>query len=120
MPKNQKSAEERRRARRTVVQESFNLFLVVPEWQGMSRLYLKDISRIGISFHAEREGLKAGQKFEARLYMSPAFYLPLKCEVIRAGKGEVAAEFPDTGAAEAIAKLQDFFDSAAEHGVLVD
>ncbi|HEY8279544.1 MAG TPA: hypothetical protein VIH99_07975, partial [Bdellovibrionota bacterium] len=56
------SGEERRRARRTIIQESFNLFLVIPESLGMARIYMRDISRLGLSFRTEMDiGVKQGQ-----------------------------------------------------------
>lgn len=118
-----KSGEERRRARRTVVLESFNLFLVVPELFGMSRIYLRDLSAVGLSFRSELEiPVKSGQKFQARLYLNPAFYLPLDCRVVRASTGEVAVDFesPTAGAAQALGRLQDFLELAVDHGVLVE
>ena len=121
MAKNKGSADERRRARRTLVQESFNLFLVIPEVHGMVRIYMRDISKVGLCFRTEMEGdFRSGQKFKARMYLNPAFYLPLECKVIRVSGGEVAVEFPETGAGQAIAKLQEFFDAAEEHGVLAE
>jgi hypothetical protein len=120
MPKTNR-AEERRRARRTMVQESFNLFLVIPDIQGMVRIYMRDISGIGLCFRSEMESdFKPGQSFKARLYMNPGFYLPLDCRVIRVSGGEVAVEFPGSGSGEAISRLQDFFDAAEKHGVLVE
>jgi len=120
--KSSKSVDERRRARRTIVQESFNLFLVIPEIHGMVRIYLRDLSRIGLCFRTEVDSpdFKEGQKFKARMYLSPAFYLPVDCKIVRVLKGEVAVEFPDTGSAIAIGKLQEFFEAAEEHGVLVE
>lgn len=116
-----KTVDERRKAKRTIVQESFNLFLVLPELHGMVRIYLRDISRIGLCFRSEVETkFTIGQKFKARLYLSPAFYLPLECLVVRVSGVEVAVEFPETGSGEAVAKLQEFFESAEVHGVLVE
>ena len=113
-------ADERRRARRTIVQESFNLFLVLPELHGMVRIYLRDISKIGLCFRSEMEGtFTMGQKFKARVYLSPAFYLPLDCKVVRVIGEEVAVEFTEAGAGIALGKLQEFFEAAEEHGVLV-
>ncbi len=113
-------ADERRKARRTIVQESFNLFLVLPELHGMVRIYLRDISKIGLCFRAEIEPtFQMGQRFKARVYLSPAFYLPLECKVVRVTSGEVAVEFPEDGAGLALGKLQEFFEAAEEHGVLV-
>lgn len=117
------SGEERRRARRTVVQESFQLFLVIPEAIGMARIYMKDISRLGLSFRADMDfGLKNGQAVSARVYLNPAFYLPLKAKVVRLTATEVGMEFsqPDDPAIKAISLLQDFFEAAEKSGVLVE
>jgi hypothetical protein len=121
--KKQASGEDRRRARRTVVQESFHLFLVIPPIHGMVRIYMRDISRLGLCFRLEMEcDIRSGQKFQARLYINPAFYLPLECVVVRAQPDEVAVEFlePDSPAAQAVGKLQDFFESAESAGILVE
>lgn len=123
-PKQKKeSGEERRRARRTVIQESFNLFLVIPEALGMVRIYMRDISKLGLSFRTEVEtGLKQGQEIKARVYINPAFFLPVDCRVVRLGSSEVGVEFtkPNQAATQAIALLQDFFDAAEKAGVLVE
>lgn len=121
--KSELSGDERRQARRMAVQESFNLFLVLPSLHGMVRIYMRDISRLGLSFRSEMDSnLTKGQKVSARLYTNPAFYLPLECEVVRVGKGEVAVQFsePTSPAALAVSKLQDFLDSAEKAGVLVE
>jgi len=114
---------ERRRARRTIIQESFNLFLVIPESLGMARIYMRDLSKLGLSFRTEMDlGLKQGQELSARVYINPAFYLPVDCKVVRLGNAEVGMEFihasqPST---QAIALLQDFFDAAESVGVIVE
>jgi hypothetical protein len=121
MPK--KPVDERRRAQRTEVRESFNLFLVVPELYGMARIYLRDISAVGLAFRTEMDGSVAqGQVFQARIYLNPAFYLPLECRVVRVQGGEVAVDFTNhaAGPVRAIAKLQDFFEAAEESGVAVE
>ncbi len=116
-----KTGEERRRSKRTVVQESFNLFLVVPELHGMSRIYIRDISSCGLCFHTElKHGLKEGQEVEARCYLNPGFYLPLDCKVVRVQGDEIALEFAEAGAGLAIGKLQEFFESAEKYGVMVE
>lgn len=117
------SGEERRRARRTVIQESFNLFLVIPEALGMVRIYMRDISKLGLSFRTEMEtGLKQGQELKARIYINPAFFLPVECKVVRLGSAEIGVEFTkaDHPSAQAIGLLQDFFDAAEKAGVLVE
>jgi len=116
-------AEERRRAKRTVVRESFSLFLVIPEALGMARIYIRDLSRLGLSFRPEIDcGLSQGQQFEARLYLNPAFYLPVNCRVVRLTASEVGVEFvkPQDGAVKAVGLLQDFFEAAEVSGVLVE
>lgn len=115
--------DERRKSRRMSVQESFNLFLVIPSVHGMVRIYMRDLSAGGLCFRSEVEtDLKSGQKVSARLYINPAFYLPLDCEVVRVGNAEIAVRFlePASPAAKAVALLQDFFDQAEEAGVLVE
>ncbi len=117
------SGEERRRARRTIIQESFNLFLVIPESLGMARIYMRDISKLGLSFRTEMDiGLKDGQLLKARVYINPAFFLPVECKVVRLGNSEVGVEFtnPAHSSAHAIALLQDFFDAAEKAGTLVE
>jgi len=115
--------DERRRAQRTEVRESFNLFLVVPELYGMARIYLRDISAVGLAFRTEFDvPLAPGQIFQARIYLNPGFYLPLECRVIRSLAGDVAVDFANhaAGPVLAIAKLQEFFDAAEEAGVAVE
>ncbi|MGE3262599.1 MAG: PilZ domain-containing protein [Bacteriovoracia bacterium] len=122
--KNKKEVQdERRKAQRMAVQESFNLFLVIPSVHGMVRIYMRDLSATGLCFRSEMEtDLAQGQKVSARLYINPAFYLPLECVVVRVGKGEVAVQFLDaeSPAVKAVAHLQSFFDSAESAGVLVE
>jgi hypothetical protein len=117
------SGEERRRARRTIIQESFNLFLVIPESLGMARIYMRDISKLGLSFRTEMDlGLKQNQELKARVYINPAFFLPVECKVVRLGNSEIGVEFtnPDHPSAHAISLLQDFFDAAEKAGTLVE
>jgi PilZ domain len=117
------SGEERRRARRTVIQESFNLFLVIPEALGMARIYLRDVSKLGLSFRSEMDvGLKKDQVITARVYLNPAFYLPIEAKVMRVQGSEFGVEFqqPDHAAVRALAILQDFIDAAEKSGVLVE
>lgn len=122
-PSKKDSHDERRKAQRLAVQESFNLFLVIPALHGMVRIYMRDISRLGLCFRPEMEtSLAQGQELEARLYINPAFYLPLECRVVRVMKAEVAVEFvePDSPAARCVGRLQDFLDSAIDAGVSVE
>ena len=114
-----RSGEERRRAKRLSVQDSFSLFLVLPEVHGMVRIYLKDVSRLGLLFATDQvQDFKPEQKLSLRIYTSPAFYLPVKARVVRVGEDSVAIEFtnPEEKSVQALAKLLDFLDLAAEAG----
>lgn len=123
-PKTKKdSPEDRRRARRTVIQESFNLFLVIPKALGMARIYMRDISKLGLSFRAEMEtGLKQGQEVNGRVYINPAFYLPVELRVVRVNGEDIGVEFrePQSPPVLALGLLQDFFESAEKAGTLVE
>jgi hypothetical protein len=117
------SGEERRRARRTVIQESFNLFLVIPESLGMARIYMRDISKLGLSFRCELPlDLKMGQELSSRVYLNPAFFLPIDCRVVRISGSDFGVEFmkPEHEAVQALGLLQEFFDAAEKAGVLVE
>jgi hypothetical protein len=117
------SGEERRRARRTIIQESFNLFLVIPESLGMARVYMRDISKLGLSFRFELPlPLKMGQELSTRVYLNPAFYLPIDCRVVRISGSEFGLEFlkPAHEAVQALGLLQDFFEAAEKAGVLIE
>ncbi len=117
------SAEDRRRARRTVIQESFNLFLVIPEALGMVRIYMRDISKLGLSFRAELDtGLRQNQQVKGRVYLNPAFYLPVEFKVVRVSGEDIGVEFhePHSSAVTALGLLQDFFELAEKAGVLVE
>jgi hypothetical protein len=121
--KKQEVQDERRKSRRMSVQESFNLFIVIPSVHGMVRIYMRDLSAGGLCFRSEVEtNLKQGEEVSARLYINPAFYLPLECQVVRVGNGEIAVQFlePASPAAQAVTLLQDFFDKAEEAGVAVE
>jgi hypothetical protein len=118
-----KNGEERRRARRTIIQESFHLFLVIPEALGMARIYMRDFSSLGLSFRTEVElGLKQNQEIRARVYLNPAFYLPVEGKIVRATGSEFGVEFtkPNSASVKALGLLQDFFDAAEKAGVLVE
>jgi len=123
MPDNKKKnmAEERRRVKRTAVQESFQLFLVIPKIHGMAKVYMKDLSWLGLCFSSEVEdSFSLGQAFQIHLYIGQAFYLPLECKVVRKVKNEIAVEFlePKSPEASAVARLQDFFEAAEKVGVV--
>lgn len=109
--------EERRKAKRTAIQESFSFFLVIPNRLGMSKIYLRDVSATGLAFFSESlEGFSAGMEFEVRLYTGPAFFLPVKVSVVRVNPSDVAVSFlePASAPVRAIAKFLEFIDLATE------
>lgn len=119
MTKQKQSVEERRKARRILVQESFSMFVVLPEIHGMARIYMRDVSKFGLCFRSEVDAnVQAGQSIMIHLYVNPLFYLPFKARAIRVSGGEIAVEFsdPESRPVKALGHLLDFFESAAEAG----
>lgn len=115
-----KQGEERRRAKRIAVQESFSFFLVIPKKLGMSRIYMRDISTNGISFWSEQvDQFAQGNELQVRLYTSPALYLPIAVTVVRVKPNEVAVEFKDlqSDAVRALSKFLDFLDLSEKAAV---
>ncbi len=112
------SGSERRRSKRLLVQDSFSLFLVIPKALGMVKIYLRDVSKLGLCFRTELEGdFKKDTVLDLRIYLSPLFYLPVRARVVRVVGGEVAVEFHDSKTTKAIGHLIDFFDAAADAGL---
>jgi hypothetical protein len=96
---------------------------VIPELLGMAKIYMRDISKLGLSFRMEIDlEIKQNQELKARVYLNPAFYLPLDCKVMRIHKEEYGVEFtqPEAEAVKTLAILQDFFDAAEKSGVFVE
>lgn len=117
--KNSKTNEERRKAKRTTIQEGFNLFLVIPKISGMTRVYMNDLSQTGLRFMLDGSTIvKENQQISVQLYLNSAIYLPLDCLALRVSKSEVAVKFlnPQSPAVQAIGKLQEFIESAEKAG----
>ncbi len=95
------------------------MFVVIPNVHGMARIYMRDISKLGLCFRSEVETeLKPDQNITINLYVNPLFFLPFQARVVRIIGGEVAVEFTDPGAkpVKALSLLLDFFEAAAEAG----
>lgn len=76
------------------MQDSFSLFLVIPKALGMVKIYLRDVSKLGLCFRTELEGdFKKDTVLDLRIYLSPLFYLPVRARVVRVVGGEVAVSF---------------------------
>ena len=120
--KSQSSGEEKRKAHRLEIQESFNLCLVIPKVFSMARLYVKDVSALGICVRNDLPAkIDLGEVLETRLYFNPGFYLPLSCRLARHTQTEIALEFVDSSSreAKAVAKLQEFIEQAEKAGVFI-
>jgi len=117
--KNKKSGyrgDERRKSKRTEVQEYFSLSIVIPNKLGMVRIYMRDLSKSGLCFRTEMDAeFSLGQIIDLRLYINPSFYLPLKSKVMRVHAGEVGLEFVEMNAPAtlAVTKLLEFFEAAS-------
>ncbi len=112
---------ERRRAKRIAVEDSFAFFIVIPNHLGMSRVYIRDISTSGLSFTLDTDhDFSKGQEFQARLYTSPAVYLPIEMHVVRVADEEVAVSFMQTTSkpVQALSKFLEFMDLASEAVVM--
>jgi hypothetical protein len=105
-----KNSQERRRAQRRSILESFSVFVVVPK-KGIHRLPLRDLSPLGIGFDLDVEGespesfqLKEKAQLELQFFLNQSLYLPLLVEVKRietdskTGLRRVGGEFLDTTA----------------------
>lgn len=116
-----KQGDERRRAKRMAVRESFSFFLVIPKKMGMSRIYMRDISISGISFWSDMAAeFAVGAELSIRLYTSPALYLPIEVKVVRSSPNEIAINFIDqeSDSVRALAKFLEFLDLAEAAAVL--
>ncbi len=111
--------DERRKAKRILVEESFSLYIVIPKKMGMARIYMRDISKTGLCLRTEVDmDFSVGQVLDIRLYTNPIFYLPLKAKVLRVHNGELGLEYidADSKSVGAITKLLEFFEVAADAG----
>ena len=116
-----KKQDERRKAKRVLVQDIFSVFIVIPNKHGMAKIYLKDLSKSGLRFETEMEqDFSAGQEFSLRFYTNPSMYWALNAKVIRVSNGEVAVEFQPGQEKEtqAVHKLIDFLEIASEIAVV--
>lgn len=95
------------------------MFVVLPEIHGMARIYMRDVSKLGLCFRSEVDTeLKLEQSVNLHLYVNPLFFLPFRARVVRVSGGEIAVEFSDpvSKPVKALGYLLDFFDAAAEAG----
>lgn len=113
--------KERRRSKRIAVQRSFSFFSVIPSVLGISRIYMKDVSKHGLcltpelpdSFHKE-------QRLDIRVYAGPLLYLPIRGTVVRKLNQDVGVEFddPECEAVQALTKFLEFLEIASKVGVM--
>lgn len=110
MKKKSGTDQERRRAKRLPVLESFSVFLVLPG-KGDSRLTVFDVSRLGIGFYLDESQnelppelkaqyqIKQGDVLEVHFYLNQSLYIPLSATVARLDEHlhsqRVGVEFTD-------------------------
>lgn len=114
--------KERRKVARKLVQDSFSLFLVIPDHHGMGKLYIKDISPLGLGFENDNVGTyEDGQELNIRLFTNPFFYLPIQAKVVRARGKTIGLEFmePQSMPVKAVRKLLEFFELAESSGEML-
>lgn len=114
--------KERRKVKRKLVQDSFSLFLVIPDSHGMGKIYIKDISPLGLAFEFEDTSqFQQGQEVSVRLFTNPFFYLPIMAKVVRSRGKTVGLEFsnPQSMPVKAVRKLLDFFETAETAGEML-
>ncbi|MEN9724150.1 MAG: hypothetical protein RJB38_2136 [Pseudomonadota bacterium] len=85
----QVEGHEKRKSKRRPVLESFSVFLSAPDHVPY-RLSVQDVSDLGIGFQlAASDGAsalwkpKVGDTIDARLYLNPTLFIPLKIQVVR-------------------------------------
>lgn len=97
--------DDRRRARRRPLVESFSCFVSIPK-RGSHRLHVYDLSELGVGFDFDIEGEDLGAHplalddlLELHFYINQSLFLPLKIRVARIEdkktKRKVGAEFTE-------------------------
>lgn len=87
--------DERRKARRRPILDSFSLFAVIPAI-GDHRLEVQDISELGMGIVVDSsqippervEKMNLNQQIEVDLYLNQSLYLPLEVKILRLGGDE--------------------------------
>lgn len=98
-------SQERRRAKRHPILDTFSVFVVVPK-KGPNRLALNNISTLGLGFYIDTEGedpsdfrLKQGEELQVHIYLNQSLYLPMDIVVTRMhsqdGSRFVGADYKD-------------------------
>lgn len=109
--------ENRRKAKRRPILDTFSLFAVVNK-KSVCRLKIHDVSELGIAFDFDVEGetvadfpLQEGEELELQLYLNQTLHLPLGIRVVRIEGTEksrkVGAEYADK-ASKSYQALQAF------------
>ena len=101
------SGDERRRARRRPILETFQFFCVIPK-KGPYRLKVHDLSELGMGFDADLEPesesgfqVAESEELDLLLYVNQSLYIPFRVKVARietrSGKRKIGAEFRKEG-----------------------
>ncbi len=108
--------DERRKNRRLAIQDAFSFFLVIPKQQGMSRIYMRDVSTTGLSFFSGEKYTK-DQELNIHLYTCPSFYLPISVRVVRAKNDTVAVKYKRVKSVKALSHFLSFLETAIDCAV---
>ena len=113
--------KERRRSKRLSVERSFSFFSVIPSILGMSRIYMKDVSKHGLCLVPELpDAFHKEQHLDIRIYTGPLLYLPIRGRVVRKKNMDVGVEFddPESESVQALTKFLEFLELASKVGVM--
>ena len=124
-PQSRGSQNERRRAPRRPILDSFSLFVVIAK-KGGHRLPVHDVSELVLGCNADIEGegfcvpLSVGDTLEIHLYLNQTLHIPLVVRLARVeeilGVRRLGAEFtqPASPANEALNSFLRMLDSISE------
>ena len=101
----QQDQDERRRARRRPIVDTFSCFVSIPK-RGSHRLHVYDLSELGVGFDFDIDGedlqahpITIDDVFELHFYMNQSLFIPLQIRVARIedkkSKRKIGAEFVD-------------------------
>jgi hypothetical protein len=120
--------DERRRARRRPILETFSIFVSIPK-KGGHRLRILDLSEKGIGFEFDAEGesiaaypVTEGEVIDLSLYLNQTVSLPLSVTVVRIeernGVRKIGGEIQeqDSKPYTALVAFLNFVDRLAEAG----
>lgn len=127
-PKTVDPQDNRRKARRRPILDTFSLFVVVST-KNILRLKINDLSELGIGFNFDIEGeeqvpVKVGDPLELQLYLNQTLHIPLQVKVARVEDSEkvrrVGAEYLDRNSPpyQALVAFLEMLDRVVDVGLI--